>query len=119
MASFGNAFLEGQVAIVTGAAQGNGYAIAERLAAHGVPEDELFFKQISRDLVKLDKAGAPVVLGAHGNRQGIGVHWELWGKVEGGATPWTALRDATIDATRAYVDEVRSGTWPDDEHSFH
>ena len=29
------------------------------------------------------------------------------------------LRDATIDATRAYVDEVRSGTWPDDEHSFH
>jgi cytosine/adenosine deaminase-related metal-dependent hydrolase len=37
-----------------------------------------------------------VSLGAHGNRQGIGVHWELWGKVEGGATPWEALRDATL-----------------------
>ena len=35
MASFGHAFLDGQVAIVTGAAQGNGYAIAERLVAHG------------------------------------------------------------------------------------
>src|SRR5262245_20688254 len=59
-----------------------------------VPENELFFKQISRDLVKINKAGGFVDLGAHGNRQGIGVHWELWGKVAGGATPWEALRDA-------------------------
>lgn len=35
MASFGDQFLDGQVAVVTGAAQGNGFAIAERLAAHG------------------------------------------------------------------------------------
>jgi Tol biopolymer transport system component len=60
-----------------------------------VPEQELFFKQISRDLIKITRAGGKVALGAHGNRQGIGVHWELWGKVAGGATPWEALRDAT------------------------
>jgi NAD(P)-dependent dehydrogenase (short-subunit alcohol dehydrogenase family) len=36
MDSFGSTpFLEGKVAIVTGAAQGNGFAIAERLASHG------------------------------------------------------------------------------------
>ena len=29
------------------------------------------------------------------------------------------LRNAAIDATQAYVDEVRNGTWPDDQHSFH
>lgn len=29
------------------------------------------------------------------------------------------LRNAAISATEAYVDEVRRGTWPDDEHSFH
>ena len=29
------------------------------------------------------------------------------------------LRRATIDATTAYVAEVRAGGWPDDEHSFH
>jgi 3-methyl-2-oxobutanoate hydroxymethyltransferase len=29
------------------------------------------------------------------------------------------LRNAAIDATRAYIDEVRGHTWPDDEHSFH
>ena len=61
-----------------------------------VPEEEQFFRQIARDLVKIDRAGGLVNLGAHGNRQGIGVHWELWGKVEGGATPWEALRDATL-----------------------
>src|SRR6185436_19535491 len=61
-----------------------------------VPEDELFFRQIARDALKVSRAGGFVSLGAHGNRQGIGVHWELWGKVEGGATPWEALRDATL-----------------------
>lgn len=29
------------------------------------------------------------------------------------------LRTAAIDATRAYIDEVRGHTWPDDAHSFH
>jgi hypothetical protein len=61
-----------------------------------VPDDELFFKQIGRDLVKVDKAGGLVSLGAHGNRQGIGVHWEMWGRAAGGETPWVILRDATL-----------------------
>ena len=29
------------------------------------------------------------------------------------------LRRAAIDATEAYVRDVRDGSWPDDEHSFH
>ena len=29
------------------------------------------------------------------------------------------LRRTSIDAAAAYVTEVRAGTWPDDEHSFH
>ncbi len=29
------------------------------------------------------------------------------------------LRTAAIDATAAFVREVRDGTWPDDAHSFH
>lgn len=35
MASFGDKFLDGKVAVVSGAAQGNGFAIARRLLAHG------------------------------------------------------------------------------------
>ncbi len=29
------------------------------------------------------------------------------------------LRQAAIAATTSYVADVRSGAWPDDEHSFH
>ena len=29
------------------------------------------------------------------------------------------LRTRAIEATEAYVREVRDGLWPDDEHSFH
>src|SRR5258708_23672236 len=63
-----------------------------------VPDDELFFQQIARDLPKITRAGGLVTLGAHGNRQGIGVHWELWGMVLGGSTPWEAIRNATTSA---------------------
>jgi len=61
-----------------------------------IPEDELFFREIARSATAMSRAGALISLGAHGNRQGIGAHWELWGRVMGGATPWEALRDATV-----------------------
>ncbi|MEP7346838.1 MAG: amidohydrolase family protein, partial [Gemmatimonadaceae bacterium] len=61
-----------------------------------VPEDELFFREVAKSATAMSRAGVLVSLGAHGNRQGIGAHWELWGRVLGGATPWEALRDATV-----------------------
>ena len=50
------------------------------------------------------RAGGNVSLGAHGQLQGLGVHWELWAMAgEGGPrrramTPHEALRAATIAA---------------------
>jgi 3-methyl-2-oxobutanoate hydroxymethyltransferase len=35
------------------------------------------------------------------------------------ARPYADLRTISIDATASYVADVRAGTWPDDEHSFH
>jgi 3-methyl-2-oxobutanoate hydroxymethyltransferase len=35
------------------------------------------------------------------------------------ARPYADLRTTSIDATASYVADVRAGTWPDDEHSFH
>jgi 3-methyl-2-oxobutanoate hydroxymethyltransferase len=35
------------------------------------------------------------------------------------ARPYADLRTMSIDATASYVGDVRAGTWPDDEHSFH
>ncbi len=41
-------------------------------------------------------AGAKVQLGAHGQLQGLGAHWELWMFVQGGMTPLEAIRCATL-----------------------
>ncbi len=60
------------------------------------PEDELYFKEISADATKITRAGGLVSLGSHGNQQGIGAQWDLWGHVDGGATPLEAIRRATV-----------------------
>ena len=44
--------------------------------------------------------GGQVLLGAHGQLQGLGAHWELWMLQQGGMTPMEALRSATIDGAR-------------------
>jgi imidazolonepropionase-like amidohydrolase len=41
-----------------------------------------------------------VQLGAHGQMQGLGAHWELWMFVQGGMTPYEALMVATINGAR-------------------
>jgi Tol biopolymer transport system component/imidazolonepropionase-like amidohydrolase len=60
------------------------------------PEDELHFRGIARDALRISRAGGRISLGSHGNQQGIGAHWELWGHVEGGATTLEAIRYATL-----------------------
>lgn len=46
---------------------------------------------------KLANAGVRVNLGAHGQLQGMGAHWELWMLQMGGMTNMQALRAATIN----------------------
>ena len=41
-----------------------------------------------------------VQLGAHGQLQGLGAHWELWMFAQGGMTPYEALQCATINGAR-------------------
>jgi len=49
---------------------------------------------------KLNDAGVSVQLGAHGQREGLGAHWELWMFVQGGMTPMQAIRAATLSGAR-------------------
>lgn len=44
---------------------------------------------------KILDAGGRVTLGAHGQLQGLGAHWELWGLTQGGMSNHEALRCAT------------------------
>lgn len=51
---------------------------------------------LAQNCKKLVDNGVHVQLGSHGQRQGIGAHWELWMFVQGGMTPMQALRCATL-----------------------
>jgi imidazolonepropionase-like amidohydrolase len=41
-----------------------------------------------------------VQIGAHGQREGLGAHWEMWTLVLGGMTTHEALRCATLGGAR-------------------
>ncbi|MCP3979158.1 MAG: amidohydrolase family protein [bacterium] len=40
--------------------------------------------------------GVEVQVGAHGQREGLAAHWEMWMMHQGGFTPWEAIRSATM-----------------------
>ena len=51
----------------------------------------------SKTCKALTDAGVKVNLGAHGQLQGLGAHWELWMLAQGGMTPLEAIRSATLN----------------------
>ncbi len=59
------------------------------------PEDYTFVG-VSRDAKALLDRGVQVQMGAHGQIQGIGAHWETWMLQQGGMTNHEALRAATL-----------------------
>lgn len=63
-------------------------------------EDDFNHVLISQGAKKIVDAGGRVQLGAHGQLQGLGAHWELWMLQQGGMTPLEALRAATLDGAR-------------------
>ncbi|MEP2771067.1 MAG: amidohydrolase family protein [Fulvivirga sp.] len=52
---------------------------------------------VSETCKSLTDAGVKVNLGAHGQLQGLGAHWELWMFEQGGMTNMEALRAATLN----------------------
>lgn len=55
---------------------------------------------IARGAKAIQEAGGLVQLGAHGQLQGLGAHWELWMLAQGGMSPLEALRAATLDGAK-------------------
>ena len=56
--------------------------------------------KIAKLCKELLDAGVTVQLGAHGQREGLAAHWELWMFVQGGMTPHEALRAGTLHGAR-------------------
>jgi imidazolonepropionase-like amidohydrolase/Tol biopolymer transport system component len=51
----------------------------------------------SKTCTQLAKAGVKINLGAHGQLQGLGAHWELWNIAQGGMENLEVLKSATIN----------------------
>ena len=58
-------------------------------------EREYSFPQVAANAAKIIRAGGWVGVGAHGQLQGLGYHWELWALASGSLTPTEALTAAT------------------------
>lgn len=61
-----------------------------------MPDEEYNHVDIARVAKELNDLGVSVQLGAHGQREGLGAHWELWMFAQGGMTPLQALRAGTL-----------------------
>jgi imidazolonepropionase-like amidohydrolase/Tol biopolymer transport system component len=64
------------------------------------PEEDFNVIKVAREATALQHAGVPVNMGAHGQREGMGAHWEMWTLVMGGMTPLEAIRSATLNGAR-------------------
>lgn len=61
------------------------------------PEEDWQHVRLAKTAWTLAQAGVPVNLGAHGQLQGLGPHWEMWAMVDGGFSPLEALRAGTYN----------------------
>ncbi len=64
------------------------------------PDEHYNHIQVARFAKQLRDLGVPVLIGAHGQREGLAAHWEMWMMHQGGFSPWEAIRGATIDGAR-------------------
>ena len=53
---------------------------------------------VAKSVKKLMDAGVRINMGAHGQLQGLGAHWEIWMMQQGGMTNHQALETATINS---------------------
>lgn len=56
---------------------------------------------VAKSAKKLLDRGVRVLVGAHGQREGLAAHWEMWMLHQGGFSPMQALRAATLDGAKS------------------
>jgi len=74
------------------------------------PDEDYNHFNVARGAAQLREEGVKVLLGAHGQREGLAAHWEMWMFEQGGMKPLDVLRAATIDGATALgmADELGS-----------
>jgi len=64
------------------------------------PDDHYNHFKVASFAKQLRDQGVRVVIGAHGQREGLAAHWEIWMMHQGGFSAWEALRGATWDGAK-------------------
>ena len=59
-------------------------------------DDDFYHFELAKTVKDVVRMGGKAQLGAHGQLQGLGAHWELWMLQQGGMTNMEALRCATL-----------------------
>ena len=65
---------------------------------------------VSKTCKKLQDAGVNINMGAHGQLQGLGAHWELWMLQQGGMSNLQAIRCATINGAKSLGMDAEIGS---------
>jgi imidazolonepropionase-like amidohydrolase len=71
------------------------YLDARAIRRMMAPDWDWHHMQVAAGAKKILEAGGHVQLGAHGQRQGLGAHWEMWALAQGGMSPAEVLKCAT------------------------
>lgn len=66
------------------------------------PEEDFNVLTVARTAHELAQVGVKANIGAHGQREGLAAHWELWTFAAGGMSPLEALQTATINPARQF-----------------
>jgi Tol biopolymer transport system component len=64
-------------------------------------KEEQVFPKLAASAAKIVHSGGRVLIGGHGQIQGLQCHWEMWALQSGGLTNMEVLRAATIHGTEA------------------
>ena len=64
------------------------------------PAEENNLASVANLAKRINDLGVPVNIGAHGQREGLAAHWDMWSFVLGGMTPHKALAAGTINPAR-------------------
>lgn len=66
-----------------------------------LPDNEWNHISIAREANRLSQQGVSVSIGAHGQREGLAAHWELWSLAQGGMAPIDVIRAGTLNGARS------------------
>ncbi|KKO49875.1 amidohydrolase [Arsukibacterium sp. MJ3] len=66
------------------------------------PEHHYNHFEVVKTAKQLSDLGVVTNIGAHGQREGLGAHWEIWMFAQGGMSPLEALKTATINPAKTF-----------------